>query len=166
MGFILNYGLFWERDNVLWEPGQGTSYRLLGRRGVNKPGLRLADFWKQHGIYILYGNYGVRYVGRTRRLGIRLKNHNLNHDTGQWTRFSWFGFRKVLRRKNERGICHLGKLAEVVLGNPNDVVTDIEALLIRAMGPRNHQEMNFHREQRWEQVGEDEAEAFLSRIHP
>ncbi len=40
------YGLFWRADEVDWSPGSGNhgQFRLLGRSGVNRPGLRVADF--------------------------------------------------------------------------------------------------------------------------
>lgn len=61
---IKNYGLFWRADEVNWFPGTGNKgqFRLLGRQGMNLPGLTLADFREQCGIYILYGNYGPHYT--------------------------------------------------------------------------------------------------------
>jgi hypothetical protein len=93
--FIKNFGLFWRADEIDWAPGKGSKgvFRLLGRRGINNPGLRLADFRYQKGIYILYGNHGPYYVGLTKRrgLGQRLKEHLADQHAGQWDRFSWFG---------------------------------------------------------------------------
>ena len=89
--------LFWEREEVNWTPGSGhrAEFRLLGRQGVNKPTLRVADFRRQHGLYVLYGDYGPHYVGLTRErggLGDRLKAHNRDHHANSWGRFCWFGF--------------------------------------------------------------------------
>jgi hypothetical protein len=63
------YGLFWRQDEVLWYPGAGTKngFRMLGRRGVKSTVLELADFRKQTGIYILYGDYG-RTPARTKTI--------------------------------------------------------------------------------------------------
>jgi hypothetical protein len=76
---IKSFGLFWRRDEVDWNPGKGVKggFRLLGRSGENLPGLRVANFREQLGIYILYGNHGPYYVGLTKKgeLGGRLKNH-------------------------------------------------------------------------------------------
>ena len=139
--FIKNFGLFWRADEVEWTPGKGArgAFRLLGRQGLNLPRLRLADFRHQQGIYILYGNHGPYYVGVTKKqgLGKRLKDHCMDSHAGQWDRFSWFGFRSVLVTRNPAGLCKLRHMAEVVVGNPNAVITDVEALLVRAMGLRN-----------------------------
>ncbi len=98
---IKSFGLFWSGTEVNWNPGQGAkaAFRLLGRQGSNLPGLRVADFRYQQGIYILYGNYGPYYVGLTRKqgLGKRLKDHLLDHHQDKWDRFSWFGFCSVLK---------------------------------------------------------------------
>src|SRR6476659_4998696 len=101
---IQSYGLFWRRDEVTWHPGAGKkkAFRLLGRRGTNRPGLRLSDFRDQQGIYVLYGNYGPHYVGLTRKrgLGQRLKDHTGDEHWDRWDRFSWFGFCQVRNRRN------------------------------------------------------------------
>jgi hypothetical protein len=66
---IKSFGLFWRRDEVNWNPGKGVKggFRLLGRSGENLPGLRVANFREQLGIYILYGNHGPYYVGLTKK---------------------------------------------------------------------------------------------------
>jgi hypothetical protein len=69
---IRAYVLFWRRDEINWSPGSGQrdEFQLLGRKGTNRGTIRLADFRKQVGIYVLYGNYGPYYVGLTRRRGL------------------------------------------------------------------------------------------------
>ncbi len=167
--FIKSFGLFWRRDEVDWEPGKGArgAFRLLGRRGSNRPGLRLADFRHQTGIYILYGNHGPYYVGLTKKqgLGKRLKDHTRDGHKEQWDRFSWFGFRAVLSGKDSTGIRRLKRMAEVAVGNPVAVITDVEALLIRAMGLSNNvNQNNFSAAAEWTQVKADEVDGFLSRV--
>jgi len=162
---ILNYGLFWRREQVEWHPGKGTGegFRLIGRRGERKPGLRLADFREQSGIYILYGNYGVFYVGivTSCRLGIRLREHHDNHDYSEWDRFSWFGFRRVLKRKDyDTGFDELAEMPSVRLSNPVEGIQDLESLLIRAMGPSGQRVETFTHEERWEQVAEEDVEYY------
>jgi hypothetical protein len=84
---IKAYGLFWSKDEVNWDPGKGNrgQFKLLGHRGKNRPGVRVADFRRQSGLYILYGNYGPHYVGLTRadRLGTRLKEHRTDPPRGR-----------------------------------------------------------------------------------
>src|SRR5262245_14057791 len=134
---IRNYGLFWRMDEVEWNPGAGRrTFRLLGRQGANRGTLRVADFRNQTGIYVLYSDYGPHYVGLTRKKGIgnRLKDHLTDELEGWWNRFSWFGFRTVLKEMDANGICRLRQLASIALGEPNKMIGDMEALLIKAMG--------------------------------
>lgn len=165
--FIKNFGLFWRRDEINWNPGRGAkgAFRLLGRQGANYPVFRLADFRDQQGIYILYGDHGSHYVGLTKKLGLgqRLKNHLTDGHANQWDRFSWFGFRTVLIGKNGDGLRKLREMAEIAVGSPNSVITDVEALLIRAMGLHNIAQPNFNNADQWEQVKAHEAEHFMSR---
>ena len=114
---ILNYGLFWYRDEVDWEPGGGGRFHLLGRRGVNRGSLSVVDFRWQQGIYILYGNYGAYYVGLTREgLGNRIKDHLLRQSPiGLESGFSWFGFRSILCRTDDNGFCELKEIAETAV---------------------------------------------------
>ena len=167
---IRSYGLFWDATEIEWNPGKGKGdvFRLLGRRGTNLPGLRVADFRYMQGIYILYGNHGPHYVGLTRRqgLGKRLKDH-LSDDHGDaWNRFTWFGFQKVLERQDEAGIRDIGELAAMRGGAMNDMIGDIEALLIRAMGLTNKAQMNFADATEWEQIKGHEVERYLEKIAP
>lgn len=162
------FGLFWRRDEVDWNPGKGNkdAFRLLGRRGKNQPTLRVADFRFQQGIYILYGNHGPYYVGLTREqgLGKRLKDHLTDKHAERWDRFSWFGFQKVLEKKDGQGIRQLGALASVTVGSPHEAITDIEALLIRAMGLSNLSQMKFSAAEEWCQIKEHEVSGFLAKV--
>jgi hypothetical protein len=49
-------------------------------------------------------------------------------------------------------------------GAVDDMIGDIEALLIRAMGLTNKAQMNFTDATEWEQVKEHEAERYLEKI--
>ena len=165
--FVKNYGLFWRVDEVAWSPGSGAKgeFRLLGRRHKSAATLRLADFRYQQGIYILYGNHGPIYVGLTKKrgLGNRLKDHLFDDLQGKWDRFSWFGFRIVLKGKNDKGLCEFKKLAEVGIGKPGAMIADVEALLIRAMGLNNIKQMKFSDADEWEQVKLHEVEGYMER---
>jgi len=166
--FIKNFGLFWEADEIEWNPGKGTkgAFRLIGRRGSNRPGLRLADFRYQKGIYILYNNYGPYYTGVTKEqgLGKRLKDHLTDEHGGKWGRFSWFGFRSILAGRDDDSFCKLKNMADIAMGNPVKIISDVEALLIRAMGLYNIKKTNFTNANEWFQVKLDEIEYYISKF--
>jgi hypothetical protein len=166
--FIKNFGQFWRADEVDWYPGSGAkgAFRLLGRKGKNLPGLKLADFRYQQGIYILYGNHGPYYIGLTREQGFgkRLQDHLVDDHAERWDRFSWFGFQRVLSGKDEHGICKLKGLAGVAVGEPSTVIRDVEALLIRAMGLSNIAQTQFSEADEWVQVKLDEMERYLEKV--
>lgn len=151
-----------------WTPGRGKrrEFRLLGRIGRNLPGLRLADFRHQQGIYILYGNHGPHYVGLTtdQGLGKRLKDHRSDRHARRWDRFSWFGFRQALQAADQEGLCKLGELATHALGDPTTVIKDTEALLIKAMGLTNKNQMTFHAAEEWLQVRLHEVDALMDKL--
>lgn len=164
---IRAYGLFWSADEVEWFPGGGNRgrYMLLGRQGERQPKLRLADFRMQSGLYILYGNYGPYYVGKADRIGRRLKQHLDDRHAGRWSRFSWFGFRPVLTTSNEMGVCSLKEPREKTRGTTSQAITELEALLIRALGlENNYAKMRFPGAGAWEQVRLDEAGGYLRRV--
>lgn len=165
---IKSYGLFWRASEVDWNPGKGArnAFRLLGRRGANRPRLRVCDFRYQQGIYILYGNFGPHYVGLTRKqgLGKRLKDHLSDEHGDLWDRFSWFGFRPVLKSKEDDGTRRLRAMAEVSFGKSSKAIGDIEALLIKAMGLSNLSDMNFENATEWLQIEEHEVGHYLSKL--
>jgi hypothetical protein len=98
---IESYGLHWTIERVDWgKPGVGNSGTLLGaatRSRKAKP----VDFRKQRGIYALYADYELVYVGQTGasndRLFKRLKQHRNDHLSERWNRFSWFGTQWVTK---------------------------------------------------------------------
>jgi hypothetical protein len=164
MTMFKSYGLFWRRDEVVWDPGIGKPFRLLGRIGAYTGTIRITDFRKQHGIYILYGNHGSYYVGLAKNLGNRLRDHTYDHHYEQWDRFSWFGFRKVQAATDENGFCKLSPMATVTLTDPTKVISDVEALLIRAMGLRNINQMGFSAADKWTQIQKDQIETYRDRL--
>lgn len=164
---IRSFGLFWRASEIDWNPGKGVKgFRLLGRQGAINPGVQLADFRYQQGIYVLYGNYGAYYVGLTRKqgLGKRLKDHLTDKHAGMWDRFSWFGFCATLKARKANGLCPLKPLADLSVGSPSDAIADMEALLIKAVGPVNTANMKFKRASEWIQVERDETVHFLQKV--
>lgn len=166
---IKAYGLFWRRDEILWNPGKGNKakideqFRLLGRNGKNLPNRRIADFRTQRGIYILYGDLGPYYAGLTRNqtLGKRLKDHLQDEHALGWDRFSWFGFCSVKTAKDEYGLQLLKDMATVSMTKPHFVIKDIEAILVKAMALRNVADSNFVHADGWEQVKLSEMTKFF-----
>lgn len=171
-GFIRCYGLFWNRHAVEWNPGKGGgAFRLLGRDGKNRPGLRVCDFRDQRGIYVLYDHYGAHYVGLARKqpLGNRLRQHLTDRHAESWDRFSWFGFKRVLKGLDAAGLNALGAAPKQLLTDTDDKVGDIEALLIQALGTQrrgNWQEMRFAAARHWDQLTRSDSDIYLGRVAP
>ena len=133
---------------------------------MNLPNVRLADFRYQNGIYILYSDFGPYYTGLTveQGLGKRLRDHHEDDHQGKWSRFSWFGFQRVLKGVDEEGIQKLGDLASMQVGEPKTVIRDVEALLIRAMGLRNIAQTQFSEADEWTQVKHHEMETLMEKV--
>lgn len=165
---IQSYGLFWRADEVHWFPGRGKkgAWRLLGRRGAHLDVIEMADFRKQTGIYILYGNYGAYYVGLTRKTGLgnRLKDHITDKHAGRWDRFSWFGFKTLNRNTDGDGLRILKKLPAKKTFDPEDIIPDIEAMLIKSMDVKNWNHMKFKKGLEWTQVKRDEIDKYMRKL--
>jgi hypothetical protein len=165
---IKSFGLFWRADEIDWRPGAGNPFRVIGRQGRQLPGLQLCDFRDQRGIYILYGRYGPYYVGLNRKqgLGDRLRQHQNDHHSDRWERFSWFGFRQVLKSRNPDGLQRLRDMRNSLqLGNPDKVIGDLEAMLIHALGTySNINKSKFARATEWKQVPRDELDPYLAKL--
>ncbi len=96
---IAAYGLYWERDKVLWNPGRGR--QRSGLLGTSEHGSNPVDFSNQSGIYVLHKYQTPMYVGRTKAESNALLTRLLDHHSGdrrgaRWNQFSWFGFRPVV----------------------------------------------------------------------
>ena len=131
MAIIQSYGLFWHVDNVHWGRG-GQAGSLLGipaRARSSEP----CDFREQIGIYVLYWNHDIVYVGQTgsknQRLFKRLRSHRRDILADRWNRFSWFGLRRVLANGNlSQEKLRAGASISMALNH-------IEAVLIAAAEP-------------------------------
>lgn len=104
-------------------------------------------------------------MGLTRKqdVGKRLRDHHLDdRHRNKWDRFSWFGFRQVLRT-TDKGLCRLKELPKVSLGSPDDAIADMEALLIKALGlADNINNMSFKSAEQWTQVRLHERKKYAS----
>jgi HB1, ASXL, restriction endonuclease HTH domain len=119
-GALRAFGMFWQRDLVLWS---GT--KLLGRQGATAT---VVNFAEQVGVYLLHDRQRVIYVGRaTDTLFVRLRIHTLDRLGGRRDRFSWFGLRSVNAK---------GELSNSAVPWNHDVVVEtMEALLIESLEP-------------------------------
>jgi hypothetical protein len=99
---IRSYGLHWKANLVFWgKTGPGNVGSLLGAASRSSKAHAI-DFREQRGIYALYADYELIYVGQTGagsdRLFKRLKMHRNDHLSERWNRFSWFGTQWVTQR--------------------------------------------------------------------
>jgi hypothetical protein len=165
---ISSYGLFWKVDDTEWIPiGRKGKRRLLGHLGSKRSSIQIADFWSQSGIYVLYGNYGLYYVGIAAELGRRLRRHLSDKHAKEWDRFSWFGFRTVTQHRDTDGLLLLGKSEAMSSIRLNKARHDIEAILFRAFaGPGNDKNPHFgNRLKQWEQIEPAEMDSLLNRLN-
>lgn len=128
---IRTVGLFWREDSVYWGRGRNPG-SLLGVP-ITAVSANPTDFRYQIGVYALYADYDLVYVGQVGRgnqtLLARLKNHRKNDLAGRWNRFSWFGVRRVLANNT------LSNINEGLHPNLNTVLDHIEAILIHTAEP-------------------------------
>jgi excinuclease UvrABC nuclease subunit len=91
------------------------------------------DFREQTGIYVLYDNFKVLYVGQAgygnAKLFNRLKAHFTDSLADRWNRFSWFGLRWV---KADGDLSGETKAKHPPIG---DVLNHMEAILIASTEP-------------------------------
>ncbi len=152
VGLINSYGLFWKLAETEWEvsptvarqvgPKRSRRPRMLGRRG-HRVSRRVADFYRQPGIYILYGNHGAIYVGITGNpgLGSRIRDHLSDRLAGRWDKFSWFAYGSL--RPDRRGIEIPSQVALEPIPH-RYAIRDFEAAVIRALDlPSNEKRSGF-----------------------
>jgi len=162
------YGLFWRSDEVDWWPkaGSGGAFQLLGRVGKVYPALQVADFRTQHGIYVLYNDWGSYYVGlaSTGTMGRRLRSHTRDKHAGKWDRFSWFGFDRVLTSRDVSGLQRLKRMPLKQRVEPAEMIRDLEATLIHVMPTVNRRNETFKDADEWRQVERSEKGRYLDRV--
>ena len=129
---IQNYGLFWRLDSVFWGKPRSAG-ALLGVQATAKKSPPV-DFRFQSGIYALYSDYELIYIGQTggkgQKLMARLVQHRRHDLAGRWNMFSWFGTRSVLGtlelKAEKKGASTTHPLA----------LNHLEAVLIHVAEPR------------------------------
>lgn len=96
---IQSYGLHWRIDRVSW--GRPSVAGTLLGAASRSPRARAVNFREQRGIYALFSDYELVYIGQTGagddRLFKRLKAHKSDHLSERWNRFSWFGTQWVTK---------------------------------------------------------------------
>lgn len=132
---ITAYGNFWEREEAFGNRIERGKKQLLGSRGVRRPGVRLCDFRKAAGVYILWNDYRAVYVGLARGgegLYQRLSMHHA--ERSEWNRFSWYSVDPVIDSTYD-GWSEIEYRDEQGATPSVDVlVRELEALLIMVLG--------------------------------
>jgi hypothetical protein len=124
------YGEFWNPDAVSWgKKGPGNKGELNGVVQAKSGTKRTVDFWQARGIYGLYDNFQLIYVGQAldQPLGKRLRDHLTDRFAGRWDMFSWYSTStlrvKTVRKPGSRQV------------EPGTVVNTLEALAIALTNP-------------------------------
>jgi hypothetical protein len=128
---VRNYGLFWKIDDVFWGktiiPGNLYGIKSGAKRSDH------VDFRQQAGIYVLYADYKIVYIGQAgngnAKLFDRLKLHRKDDLAGRWNQFSWFGLKWVLKNGQ------LSADTDALHPTTNTILNHIEAILIHASEP-------------------------------
>ena len=128
---IRSIGLFWKRDDAFWS-STARNGRLLGVPDGGKL-LEPVNFRDQIGVYVLYADYDMVYVGSTGSnqysLYRRLKTHTRKDLSDRWNRFSWFGVRRATKNGS------LAAISEKVRPAVSEAIYHLEAVLIHAAEP-------------------------------
>ena len=99
---ISNVGFFWREDHVFWGAGSSAG-SLLGVPAKNVTA-DVIDFREQSGIYVLYSDYKVLYVGQCglgkQKLFTRLKQHRVDDLAERWDRSLGSAFVACLETEN------------------------------------------------------------------
>lgn len=129
---IRSYGLHWRADRVAWGR-QNSAGTLLGAASRSHRS-QAVDFRNQRGIYALYAEYELVYVGQTGskadRLFNRLKSHRSDHLSERWDRFSWFGTQWVTKGHN------LSKDTDAIHESVEKTLNKLEAVSVAIAEPR------------------------------
>jgi hypothetical protein len=128
---IKTFGLFWRRDHINWNKAVENG-ELWGYSHHRKSTERI-DFNRQTGIYILYFDFKIVYVGQVgkgdkRTLFGRLKDYTIGEKAHRWNQFSWFGIKRVNQQGGLSGGGNVSSSKEIALST-------IEAILIDGCEP-------------------------------
>jgi len=149
------YGMFWDRDEVNWNPGSGSSaWQLLGRVHKLQPALQVCDFRRAQGFLVLFDEFRATYVGLARGrfgIGARLRAHVAHRD--RWSRFSWFAIDDIAPDRLD-GWSKLRPREKLPGMTSETILRECEALLITILGSKDQNAMRFQRARQWHQLTE------------
>ena len=124
------YGEYWSREAVDWKSKKISGERRK-IRGTSKA--KHCEVWNQRGIYALYKDFKLVYVGlaisKTRGIGSRLHDHCTKASKrDRWDSFSWFGIDSydnagklkpdVASKVNEATIIRTLELVAILVADP------------------------------------------------
>jgi hypothetical protein len=122
-GIIQAFGMYWTRSLIVWN----AKPVLMGQQ---QTGAKPVNFADQRGVYLLYDDRDVIYVGRAldQALSRRLYQHTVDRLSSRWNKFSWFGLARVMQdgslvAEDSRPL------------SPEVLVATMEALLIEGLEP-------------------------------
>lgn len=130
------YGELWNPDMIEWgRQGPGGKGKLLGKFKRGKT-THEVDFWEQRGVYALYLDFKLVYVGQVfdGPLGYRMRTHLTDRFGGRWDMFSWFGASTVRATK-----CQLPGQRQL---RPRTVIDTMESVLIAVADPPLNRKRN------------------------
>jgi hypothetical protein len=132
-GGVKAFGAYWSRNSIRWDTPKP---KLQGQQQI---GAQVVDLSKQVGVYLLYHEREVVYVGRAtdRPIVKRLQEHNKDRLKARWNSFSWFGLYSVSAN---------GKVIEnqPTISDSESLIRTLEAVLIEAMEPRQNRRGGDH----------------------
>ena len=88
---IAAMGYMWKRSEVDWitQPDLWGVEETSRTRANHVP----INFSLQSGVYVLYKDAKITYIGQSINIGARLTNHTKDKHSQRWNRFSWFGLK-------------------------------------------------------------------------
>lgn len=167
MGLIHEYGLHWKASEVDWD---ARTVQLLGH-GKWYGEEWAADFAAHRGVYAIYRDGALYYVGLTKKQGIgpRLKQHrskrkNAPEKLRDEDEFSWFGFDRLANfRTDKNGLLRTKRQPLRRIVDPLDSINDWEAVLILVADPSGNIQKPHPKATQWQQATRKQRDDLMAR---